>query len=227
MNASAGRSVQFSLLFGHTPPQPILCRTGAPVRLHHLGAILPPTTSLISGPNQEDVLIAALKRRCTPWDRMLLSLIDRYFAFLHRRLEENRQEIERQLAPFEGLFRPEDTLFSAPALLPHARVNQDGWDDVPFGAAIWSGRQLIALFDGSAGETPRRLRERAERLNSAGIANVTFPRETTAASDDAFFDGLLGPSLKHFFSTELLPSAPLPPDLAPDFLVQRLYSATT
>ena len=227
MSAVPGHPTAFSLVFGDNARHRLSCKQGEPIRLHHIGSILPPSDSLISGPDREATLVAALKRQCAPWDRTLLHMIDRYFAFLRRRVLEDRQEIERKLASFEGLYRPEDTLFSAPALLPHVRVQRSGLDDVPIAASIWSGRKLTALFDGSVGETPRRSRERTEKLEAAGIAITLIEPETTTAKDDAFFDRLLGPDLHHFFGTEALPSAPLPLDLAPAFLKTHLHGAAT
>lgn len=227
MNAPIGLDVKFCIIFGENTRHRLCCRQGEPIRLHHIGFILPASGSLLSVGSKEDLLVAALKRQCTPWARTLLRLIDRYFAFLHRRLQEDRPEIEKRLEPYGGLYRPEDTLFSAPALLPHIRLQGNKPDDAPITAAFWSGKKLTALFEGRVGETPRRARERTERLEAAGIAITLIPPETSAANDDTFFDALLGQELRHFFRTEALPCAPLPPDLAPPFLTTHLRGPNT
>ncbi|TKT69204.1 hypothetical protein [Aquamicrobium sp. LC103] len=227
MKAPTIPAIAFPIVFGDNARHRLCCRRDQPIRLHHLGRILPASDSLLSGGSKEDILVAALKRQCAPWDRTLLRLIDRYFEFLRRRLQDNLPEIKRRLGYYEGLYRSEDTLFSAPALLPRARVKTSGLEDVPIAAAIWSGEKLTALFEGRVGETPRHGREYTRKLEAAGIAIKLTEPEATASSDDAFFDALLGPELRHFFHTEPLPCAPLPPDLAPGFLARQLSAPAT
>ncbi|MGV6876500.1 hypothetical protein ACUSIJ_28005 [Pseudochelatococcus sp. B33] len=191
------------------------CRAGEPLRLNHIGAVLPPVASPLGAGGMRDVLLAALKRLCDPWDGSLRRLLDRYFAFLTRAVDRAREAIERRLAPFQGLYRPQDTLFSAPALLPRARVEHPDLRDLTLPALLWSGSQLTALFDGGIAETPRRAGERKARLEAAGARIALFAPRASDGEDDRFFAALLGPELVRFFETEAVPSGPLAPDLAP------------
>lgn len=193
----------------------VRCRAGEPLRLNHLGVILPAASSPLGTGGMREVLLEALKRLCDPWDGNLRRLLDRYFAFLTRAIGRAREAIERRLARFEGLYRPEDTLFSAPALLPRARIEHPGLRDLTIPALLWSGSQLGALFDGGAGETPRRAAERKARLEAAGVRVASFPPHVSDDADDTFFAGLQEPEPARFFETEAVPRGPLAPDLAP------------
>lgn len=191
---------------------------GEPLRLNNAGLPIPAPGTIGAKGTIAELLLATLKRLCDPWDQAALLLLDRYFAFLARSIERDRAVIDANLAPFDGLFNAQDFLYSAPAPLPRARIEEAGGADledlqIPF--VFWLGDGITALLEHPSRLTPMRDRERATRLESAGVTIRHFSRAPPKAGEDAYFAELLGPRLTRFFETEPVPCAPVSPAFAP------------
>ena len=191
---------------------------GEPVRLNNAGLPIPAPGSIGAKGTIAELLLATLKRLCDPWDQPAHLLLERYFAFLKRSIEQDRAAIDASLAPFDGLFNAQDFLYSAPAPLPRARIEEAGGADLkdlqlPF--VFWLGDGITALLEHPSRLTPIRDRERTARLEGAGVTIRHFSRAEPAAGEDAYFADLLGPRLTRFFETEPVPCAPISPAFSP------------
>ena len=76
-----------------------------------------------------------------------------YFALLAADIAANRAALAERLRPYDGLYVPDDVLWSAPRPLPRAWVpTRQGW--LPADMAFWDGAAALAV-ELSARETPR------------------------------------------------------------------------
>lgn len=77
------------------------------------------------------------------------TFVDRYFAFIPQRCREVHEELVAALAWSEGLFTPDDYVFSAFWPLPDAQiVQQTAAGEIPVGAfdfAFWTGQRAVGI----------------------------------------------------------------------------------
>ncbi len=161
---------------------------------------------------------AYLTRLAGAWNAPAVRFIERYFAFLDRQIATHRAELEAKLAPFDGLFAPEDFIHSAPLPLPRACLfaPAEAHAGEPVPADYVAGRFRLLAW-GRADRCPgaplpahaRRARRRDERLAAAGVTVFTlwrggsWPIRSSACS--GAFSGAQG---CRFWEGEPLPSAP-------------------
>lgn len=191
-----------------------------PLRLNGAGALL--TASPPSGGGVEAALREALRRLCRPWDRLALRFIDAYFHHVAQAIAAERHRLEARLAPFAGLYRVEDWLFSAPLPLPRAHVCAPWAVEAPPEArfvavdfALWLGDRLAVALPVEDGLAPMKARERLDRLARAGIAVTRYAMSELGAPGPLFQD-LLGGPIARFFDSEIVPSGPLRPTALDD-----------
>lgn len=148
----------------------------------------------------DQVIIAALKRLCRPYDRFSATFLDRCGDYLWGVLAKNRPALERKLAPFDGLYSVEDWFFSAPLPLPRAflfapvsagQPLHDERDFVQVEFAFFPGGRPVAALLQDGRLTPAKARERGARLASHGIVTVDVRREDL--SSPAIFERIVPP----------------------------------
>ncbi|WAJ28199.1 hypothetical protein [Antarcticirhabdus aurantiaca] len=166
---------------------------GEPLRISSVDLGLPRPGSLGAGSfSRCELLLAALERLLDPFDALGRRVLARYFAWLDRRIGRARAAIEARLAPFHGLYAPEDYLFSAPLPLPRAHLPVGEGILVPADVAFWTGRGFAVALARPARLSPAAQRERLARLDAAGWRRAAFDAAPAAPeADDALFDALL------------------------------------
>ena len=121
-----------------------------------------------------------------------------YFAFLTAHLDSHRPCLERDLAPFCGLFAANDWFWSALRPLPRAWLPTPS-GMIPADFAFWDGNTLLAV-EVSKGE------DRIGPLLDNDIAVLT---PGAGALDDPIALGeLLPESFHRFWQGERLPASP-------------------
>lgn len=207
---------------GAAPGLPLAeIRRGAMLRINSGALDLPPPPPTEADSPMAARIAAHLKRLCGGWNKAAAHFLERYFAFLDRQIAQHRAEIEARLAPFEGLFRADDFLYSAPLPLPQAYLAAPAAvapaenraptpaDFVKADFALWLGDRLVAVLLAPTPLTPMSARRRRERLETAGIMVTDCSAADLDDAAFAYFAGLLGPDVSRFWESETLPSAPV------------------
>ena len=123
-----------------------------------------------------------------------------YFGFIAAHLDCHRAELVERLKPYDGLYAPEDFLWSALRPLPRAWT-QAGDTLLPADVVFWDGRQAVAI------ELSPRVTENEAALRSAGLSVLRIePR--VLAGDPVLLGGLLPAQFQGFWDTQVLPSSP-------------------
>jgi len=185
-------------------------RPGEVLRLNDEALDLPPPALGDEETALDARVIAHLKRLSGGWNRGADVFLDGYFMYLREAVARNRAAIEERLAPFDGLFRPEDVLWSAPLPLPRAFLSVPppvggAAEAVAVDFAFWLGERVLAVLLAPSALTPGAERRRRERLDAAGIGVATF--DAAACTDGARFAALLGAEAR-FWESDALPCAP-------------------
>jgi hypothetical protein len=133
--------------------------------------------------------VAWLESQCGDYAPLRRQFIASYFRVLAARIEARREELATRLHPYDGLYGPEDYLWSALRPLPR------GWVPVgdrylPADVVFWDGGRAIAI------ELGARDTDRHKALLAAGVTAHRI--EPTALADD----------LLPFPQFESLPSSP-------------------
>ncbi len=103
-----------------------------------------------------------LHSQCGDYAPLRRQFITSYFAFIAMEIDAHRQEIVERLAPYDGLYQPDDLAWSALRPLPRGWIPVgDQW--LPADMVFWDGTHVIAIELG-ARETQH---ERA--LSTAGV----------------------------------------------------------
>ena len=179
-----------------------------------------------SASGEADVVKDYLKSLCRPWDNLSIEFLDAYFGFLSDLIEQRRDELERKLAPYAGLYGYKDWLFSAPKPLPRAHLHApaeggrstavvlDAADFVRVDFAFWLGDRLVAAQSSQSALTPKKAKEQAERLRLADVEVIAFGAADIASGKAReLFTRLLGPTSLAFWQGEALPLGPFRPSL--------------
>jgi len=172
-----------------------------------------------SGGSERLYIQDLLKRQGRPWDKTGATLVERYFETIDGLIEAHAPELDEKLAPFAGLFARADWLYSAPRPLPRAHVfapagpvaaaslSPDDFVLVDF--AFWLGESLVVLTARQSNLTPKKARERAERLQVAGIRHVAYGADDLGAEvAPRFFTEALAPVLPRFWEGDPVPAGP-------------------
>jgi hypothetical protein len=180
-------------------------RPGAMLRINSGGLDLPPPPPTDAEVPVAERIAAHLKRLSGAWNRPAALFVDRYFAFLQDQIDAHRAELEARLAPFDGLFRPDDFIYSAPLPLPQAYLPAPAPDYVKVDFAFWLGARMVAVLLAPSPLTPMAERRRRERLAAAGI-EIADARAGDLTG--MWFAQRLGAKGSHFWEGETLPAAP-------------------
>jgi hypothetical protein len=140
--------------------------------------------------------IAWLEDLCGDYAPLRRQFIAAYFRFLAGEIEVHREELTERLKPYDGLFAPEDFLWSALRPLPR------GWVQVrdrrlPADVVFWDGEGAIAIELGTR-DTDRQKALRTAGVDVRRIEPVMFSR----------LHGVLPPNFLRFFECQTLPSSP-------------------
>ncbi|WP_125461836.1 MULTISPECIES: hypothetical protein [Rhodomicrobium] len=189
-------------------------RPGAMLRINGDALDLPPPVPSEANMPMTMRIAAHLKRLCGGWNVNAARFIDRYFAFLDHQIAHHRAELDARLKPFDGLFRAEDFIYSAPLPLPHALLAAPDFVKADF--AFWLGDRMVAVLLAPSPLTPIAARRRKERLTAAGIALTECTAADLNDPNFAWFAATLGPEASRFWQGEALPAAPSASPL-PDF----------
>ena len=203
-----------------------IIRPGAMLRINGGALDLPPPAPTEAEAPTAARVAAQLKQLCGGWNGAAGRFVDRYFTFLDRQIDRHRAELDERLAPFDGLFRVEDFIHSAPLPLPRAFLfapvtpssseNAEPADFMKVDFAWWLGDRMVAVLLAPSPLTPLTARRRDERLTTAGIGLAHCTTADLEAPELGWFDETLGPGGSRFWEGEPLPSAPHPSGL-PDF----------
>ena len=140
--------------------------------------------------------LAWLESLCGDYAPLRRQFIAAYFRFAAGVINAHRAELLVRLQRYDGLYTPEDFLWSALCPLPRGWVPAgDRW--LPADMVFWDGVQPIAV------ELAARDTDRQQTLLSAGVTTL---RIEPAASDR--LDVLLPSSFHCFWEGETLPSSP-------------------
>lgn len=195
-----------------------VARFGRVLRMNNAGFDLPAPAIGEPETSTAERVAAHLTRLAGAWNAPAARFIERYFAFLDRQIEDHRADLADRLAPFDGLFAPEDFIFSAPLPLPRAALfaPADGHGGEPTHAdyvavdfAFWLGDAPSAVFALPSSLTPGAARRRDERLAAAGVTCVSFAASDLADPEFGLFRRILGPEACRFWEGETLPAAPV------------------
>ena len=146
---------------------------------------------LLSGDHTARVTAALqwLQSQCGEYAPLRRQFIAAYFGLLAAEIEAHRAGLTERLKPYDGLYAPEDYLWSALRPLPRGWVPA-GERFLPADIVFWDGTQVIAI-ELSARDTDKR-----KALLAAGI--VVSGGEPNA----------LAQQLHHLWNAQALPSSP-------------------
>jgi hypothetical protein len=122
-----------------------------------------------------------------------------YFAFLAAELDSHRASLGKDLARYDGLYTPDDWLWSAPRPLPRAWLpGPDGM--LPAEIAFWDGAQPLAI------ELSARDTQGQAELQAAGVRVLRITPD--ALADPAAVGALLPAPFHLFWRGQTLPASP-------------------
>jgi hypothetical protein len=140
--------------------------------------------------------IVWLEAQCGDYAPLRRQFIAAYFRCIAAETEVRRGELAERLKPYDGLFAPEDFLWSALRPLPRGWVPAaDRW--LPADVVFWDGERAIAI------EIAARETDRQKALHTAGI-------DVRRIEPGMFgrLHGVLPPNFLRFFECQTLPSSP-------------------
>ncbi len=136
---------------------------------------------------------------CGDYAPLRRRFIAAYFGFLAAQIDANRAALAADLVRYDGLFMPDDWLWSALRPLPRAWLF--GPDSaLPAEIAFWDGTQPLAI-ELSARDTPR-----LAALRQAGVPELRIRPDTLA--DPAALGALLPGPFREFWRGQTLPASP-------------------
>jgi hypothetical protein len=134
-----------------------------------------------------------LRRLCGDYAPPRLRFVDRYIDCMAAHLHTHRDELARDLQRYDGLFAPEDWLWSALRPLPRAWPRA-GAGMVAVDFAFWDGTRAIAIDLGGG--------VRAEDITVCRITPAALAGHPGALLD------LLPDSFRCFWQAQILPVSP-------------------
>lgn len=133
---------------------------------------------------------------CGDYAPLRRQFIAAYFRFIAAEIEAHREELAERVRLYDGLFAPEDFLWSALRPLPRGWVPvRDRW--LPAEVVFWDGECAIAIELGTR-DTDRQKALLAAGVDVRRIEPVMFSR----------LHGVLPPNFLRFFECQALPSSP-------------------
>ena len=85
-----------------------------------------------------------LESLCGDYAPLRRQFIDAYLRFVAAQIEAYREELAARLEPYDGLYGPDDFLWSAPRPLPRGWASA-GNQFLPADMVFWDGAQPIAI----------------------------------------------------------------------------------
>lgn len=137
-----------------------------------------------------------LEGMCGDYAPLRRQFIAAYFRFIAGEIELHRPELAECLKPYDGLFAPEDFLWSALRPLPRGWIPAAG-QYLPADMVFWDGAYVIAI------ELAGRETDKQKALQAAGIAILRI--EPAAFSR---LGEMLPDPLRRFWTGQALPSSP-------------------
>jgi hypothetical protein len=137
---------------------------------------------------------------CGDYAPLQRQFIVAYFGFIAAHLGAHKAELVERVKPYDGLYAPEDFLWSALRPLPRGWVPGQG-KLLQADMVFWDGAQAIAI-ELSARET-----EKQKALQAAGVA-VCRIEPNMLGSDPVQFGQMLPKNVQHFWDDQILPSSP-------------------
>ena len=143
-----------------------------------------------------------LESLCGDYAPLRRRFIAAYFRFVTSLIEARRTELVERLKPYDGLYAPEDFLWSALRPLPR------GWVPVadkclPADMVFWDGTRAIAF------ELGARNTDRQKALLTAGVAVHRI--------DPAMMENALPDDFGRFWQSQVAAIEPVPPASTSDF----------
>jgi hypothetical protein len=156
------------------------------------------TMPLVTGDHAARVAAAAewLESLCGDYAPLRRQFVAAYFRFIAAQIETHREEVAEHLKPYDGLYVPEDFIWSALRPLPRGWVPA-GDSLLPADIVFWDGTNTIAV-ELAARETEK---QKVLQANGAVVYRI----------EPAAFDRvgeMLPESFQHFWQRQLLPSSP-------------------
>ena len=142
---------------------------------------------------------AWLASLCGDYAPLRRQFIASYLGCIAAQIEAHRAALAERVKPFDGLFAPEDFLWSALRPLPRGWVPAEG-RLLPADMVFWDGTQAVAI------EFAARDTERQKALLAAGVAVHRI--EPGALADPALLGALLPQGFQRFWCGEALPASP-------------------
>jgi hypothetical protein len=139
---------------------------------------------------------AWLESQCGDYAPLRRQFVAAYFRFIAAQIGTHRVELSERLKRYDGLYAPEDVLWSALRPLPRGWV-PTGQQFLPADIVFWDGTQAIAI------ELGARDTEKQQALLVAGIV----VHRIEPGSFDRLHEILRGP-FAAFWMREALPSSP-------------------
>ncbi len=139
---------------------------------------------------------AWLESQCGDYAPLRRQFIAAYFHVIATQIEVHREELAERAKPYDGLYAPEDWVWSALRPLPR------GWVPtpdrlLPADVVFWDGTQVVA-FELAARET-----EKQKALHAAGIAVYRVAPSAFDRLAEALPDNFL-----RFWNVQSLPCSP-------------------
>ncbi len=177
----------------------------------------PPLAQMPEVPDQLAYLLTHFQRHCTVWDKYPRAFLDRYFAFIHGQMMENRPELTKSLAKFKDLYRFDQWAFSALRPLPRAHLwapenaeirEFDAGQMLRVNFAFWTGAEIVAI-DLIGTETRGEAHAtRRNRLTRNGVKIIEMRHEYLGETRSSDFAASLPPEFHGFWKTQPLPAGP-------------------
>jgi hypothetical protein len=133
---------------------------------------------------------------CGDYAPLRRQFIEAYLRFIAAQIEAHRTELAARLAPYDGLYSPDDFAWSALRPLPRGWVSASG-QLLPADMVFWDGARQIAV------ELSTRDTDRQRALLAAGVAV-----QRIAPGMLARLDAILPVSFLRFWEGQTLPSSP-------------------
>lgn len=184
----------------------------------------PPLHDLASADDQIAFVRAYLLSRCDIWSPARRLFIERYFGFIDARVDAHREVLAAAIAPFGGLYRLRDWVFSAWRPLPQAHLHAperapDGSARAPYHPdamvpvdfAFWDGTRPVAVvLTGAMSQTAKRRRMLAQ-LQDSGALLIDVPIVALERTSDQVFATQFPDAFARFWEGQRFPSGPFRP----------------
>lgn len=151
--------------------------------------------------------VAWLEDLCGDYAPLRRQFVARYFDFVSGHLARHRDELTERLKPYDGLYAPDDFLWSALRPLPRGWVPAGG-TVLPADMVFWDGTRAIAI------ELSPHATDKEQMLTAAGII-VCRIEPAVLTGDPMRLDDILPQNFQRFWTGQVLPSSPFRRPLPP------------